>query len=555
MSNDALIGALPSLILVAVAMGVFLGGTFKTPRYTWVAVSVLGIGGALLAQFGRYFSLLWPEGSGKPIASVQVLGPIAVDLMGEFLGLASLLIGLIYVLGSWQAGPEEHAPTRLGCALLITAGLGLIGSAQEMVLLFVALELISIPTYVLLYVGRWRIDAQESAVKYFFLSMLSSALLLYGLSFLYGVSGSTDLVRVRQVLSGALPGAGENGFLLKLSLLLIVAGLGFKLACVPFHFYAPDVYQGTTHANVALLSTAPKFAGAVAMIRLAIVAMPGIELTGWRTTLILAMFTMSLGNLVALWQQDVRRLLAYSSIAHGGYLLIGLSVGFATQGTRDMQAPFDGVGSVLFYLLGYALAGLGTFSVLAYLSSGDREVMTVDDLAGVGWSHPLLGIALAIFLFSLAGIPPLAGFWGKFALFGGALSVDRAGEMSSIRGWFVALAIVGVLNAAIAAAYYLRILVVAYFHAPRQQRKISREPGSALACGICAVFVLGIGLFPRPFLQGATAASRAARQPETAAGQHQTIAGQPGGIAGQPDNSVDEPLAIPSRRSADSHLD
>jgi NADH-quinone oxidoreductase subunit N len=312
------------------------------------------------------------------------------------------------------------------------------------------------------------------------------------------------------------------------ALILIFAGLAFRLAAVPFHFYAPDVFQGTSNANAGLLSTLPKVAGLLVLIRLLAIAMPGIEGMAWKLALAVSVLTMTLGNVVALWQSNIRRLLAYSSIAHAGYILIGVSVGLAQLALPPAAAPLEppgvnGLGTSLFYLAVYALATLGTFAALTCLES-HRKIDDLDELAGLSQSHPLVAAAIAFFMFSLAGVPPLAGFWGKFALFSGTIGLGApvAGESAGIQPWFLALAIVGVANAAIAAAYYLRVVATMYFRSPESaaapvaadfRGSTASEPAPAMAVAICLVLVIGLGIAPWPAFEATDAAGTAVSQP------------------------------------------
>jgi len=385
----------------------------------------------------------------------------------------------------------------------------LAAGARDLVLIFVALELISIPTYILLYLGRRDSASQEAAAKYFFLSLLASAILLYGFSFLYGTTGTTQLT------STAAPAFPK---LVKLALVLIVAGLGFKIAAVPFHFYAPDVFQGTTYANAALLSVVPKAAGLLVLVRIAVWAMPIpplAETYAWRIALALAVLSMTFANVVALWQENLRRLLAYSAIAHSGYMLIALAVGLATAGT---PGQWDGVGALLFYLAVYAVASVGTFAACGYLGRDRQPLEAIDELAGLARTRPLSAALIAVFMFSLAGIPPLAGFWGKLAVFFSALMVDAgAAAEGSRQPWFVALAIIGVLNAAVAAAYYLRIVGVMYFRTPLATPKAEGGLGTRCAAVVCAILVVAVGLYPGPLMRASDAASPHAAAPAEAA--------------------------------------
>jgi NADH-quinone oxidoreductase subunit N len=444
--------------------------------------------------------------------SGRASGPIAMDLFSTTLRWASLGMGLVFVLlSAYWSRLEGEASEFIGSLLLIVAGLMLVALAADLVTFFVALELISIPTYVILFVGRGT-NVLESGTKYFFLSVLSSALLLYGFSFLYGAAGSTSLATIEQALAGAGPTGGAMGPFARLALVLVFAGLGFRMTIVPFHFYAPDVYQGTTNPNAGLLAIAPKIAGLVALLRIAYVAMPGLEMMSWHLSLALAIVTMTVGNLLALWQGNIRRLLAYSSIAHAGYMLIGLAVGFAVTAGASEAENFDGVGAALFYLLVYAAATAGAFAALTYLSSPRRPLDRVEDLTGLADSHPKTAAALALFMFSLTGLPPLAGFWGKFSLLTGALGVDaKTPNAGSLWPWFLALAIVGAVNAAISAGYYLRVVGVMYFRKAQLAPEAGGGAGAACAIAICALLVLGIGLNPGPLVERANRASQSLR--------------------------------------------
>ncbi len=410
----------------------------------------------------------------------------------------ALGVGAVMVLMAWRPLSMGGTPEYLGSLLLIIAGLMLVASAANLVLLFVGLELISIPTYILLSLGRRDPAGQEAAAKYFYLSVLSSAILLYGLSFLYGTTGTMQLA------GGLRQSGASTGFelLSKVAMVLIVAGLCFRITAVPFHFYAPDVYQGTIQANAALLSAVPKAAGLLALVRLIVLdrsAPPEMGPFAWKIILVLSILTMTLGNVLALWQENVRRLFAYSSIANAGYMLIGLAVGLA-PGTKN--GLWDGIGAMFFYLCVYVAATLGTFAVLAYLGRQRQQIETVEELAGLGRTHPVMAAALAVCMFSLAGLPPAAGLWGKLMLFGSALNVQE----TSVRPWFIALAIIGVLNAAVAAYYYLRIVSLMYFREPLATPRAEGGPGPYVAALLCSLAVLVLGFYPGPLLKGCSEA-------------------------------------------------
>jgi NADH-quinone oxidoreductase subunit N len=359
----------------------------------------------------------------------------------------------------------------------------------------------------LLFIGRPGRESDEATAKYFYLSILSSALLLYGFTLLYGLGGSTHLAAIRMNLETP---PVLTPPLLPMALILVLVGLGFKLAAVPFHFYAPDVYQATTNLNAALLAVVPKVAAALVMVRLLVTVFPHDSAFAWQLLILLSVITMTLGNVTALWQRNVRRLLAYSSIAHAGYLLLGLAA--AMGGRVGSGLSSDAAAAVVFYVLVYSAASLGAFASLGYLSNDDRSFSTVEELSGLGRSYPVIGGCLAVCMFSLSGIPPLAGFWGKFALFKSALDAGLNGG-GTPNYWFLALCLLGVLNAAVAAAYYLRVVATLYFAAPSEEHSVMPvmgNPGAGVAALASVVVVIGVGLFTNDWMSQAQRAARSA---------------------------------------------
>jgi len=515
----------PEVILVAAASSIFVAGAFTRNRAWWALMAIvacLTAAGALAAQ-----------GPPWDAAKAVFTGPVTFDPMSLGLRWLALVVGLVFILIAARLAEPELAGEFFGCILLVAAGIMLAASANELVLLFLGLELISIPTYVLLFLGRKDRASGEATMKYFFLSILSSALLLYGFAFLYGlgkttlIAGTPAMPGIREALKHPRPlgegrGEGASGSaadshpsplpegagtsplapLAGLALALIAAGLGFKLAIVPLQFYAPDVYQGTTNANAGLLAVAPKIAGVAGFIRLVVVAMPGAADLAWQVALVLAIVTMTIGNVCALWQKNVRRLMAYSSIAHGGYLLIGLAAA-AAAASAGQPTIRGGVTSMLFYVLVYSLATMGTFAALSFLGSVRRDVSGVDELAGLARSQPLVAGALAVFMFSLAGLPPLAGFWGKLNLFSAAVQLATTDLKGGVPLCFAVLAVAGALNAAIAAAYYLRIVAVMYFQSEAQPAAAAGGRTAWLATVLCALLVVGVGALPGRLMQAA----------------------------------------------------
>jgi NADH-quinone oxidoreductase subunit N len=511
MTTAALQLILPEMVLIAVAVAIYMGGAFSAARGAWRWMA----GGAILLaavvlwsqnvgwdKRGEVPPIVGSDGGGTGLRlshPTDAAKPLFSDDLARFsrwlaLGLGALLLLLM------SRPQEENTSEQIGSLLLTIAGLMLVAVAGDLVLLFVSLELISIPTYVLLYIGRRSAASQESAAKYFFLSVFASVILLYGFSFLYGVAGSTELTAVRAAFDGVNPLPPGFSTFAKLATAMIFGGLCFKIAAVPFQFYAPDVYQGTTHPNAAFLSVVPKAAGFVVLVRIVVLAMPDAAPHSWQVVLAVAALTMTFGNVMALWQDNVRRLLAYSSIAQAGYMLIGLAVALAVGGGTT---AWDGAAAIAFYLTTYAVATIGAFAILEHLGRPDRSLDGVDELAGLGATCPGAAAVLAVCTFSLAGIPPLAGFWGKFLIFGGALSVEPAGGVDGMRWWFVGAAILGMLNAAVAATYYLRIVAVMYFRTPLASPRAQGGTGAWWAGVACALLLLGVGVYPGALMREA----------------------------------------------------
>lgn len=486
----------PEIILIAMASWIYLAGAFQPQRVWWTCFSLAVYGVVAYVLVGAESSM-WAVDTTR----AGISGPLRIDYLGFVVRCFAVLVGVLFTLLGTRGSNKNLTTEFLATVMLLVAGLMLVARANDLVLLFVSLELISIPTYVVMYLGRRDRANSEATIKYFFLSTLSSALFLYGLSFLYGIAGTTTLIgaagqaSVQSVTLGGSAAGGElAAALAPIALVLLTAGLGFKIAAVPFHFYAPDVYQGCTNANAGLLAVAPKIAGIVAILRLLVVAMPWIADMGWQLAIVLAVLTMTIGNVCALWQTNIRRLMAYSSIAHGGYMLIGVAVAFAFH---EGTPASGGVSSTLFYLLVYVSASLGTFATLVVLGSAEHEVSGIDELSGLARRHPAIAAALAICMFSLAGIPPLAGFWGKLTLFTSAVNTAIApSSNASFAIWFSLLAVAGALNAAIAAAYYLRIVARMYFRPVQTELPASGGIGARAALVLCVGLVLGLGLFP-----------------------------------------------------------
>lgn len=380
--------------------------------------------------------------------------------------------------------------------LLSVTGVMLTAGATDLVWLFLALELTSLPTYVMIATSRDRLVAQESAIKYFFLGALSAAVFLYGFAMIYGATGFTEFGQIAAAVA-EMPG-GQPSQLMILGLVLSILGLCFKIAAVPMHVYAADVYEGAATPMTAFLAIVPKTAGFAALILV-------IGLVGWNPLpepiayllIGIAVLTMTVGNVLAIIQTNLKRVLAYSSIAHSGYLLTGLVAGFTPENVAHSSeaiqggAMGNGVAAVLFYLLAYGMATAGSFAVLACIKAkhaddGDTEhdTVTYDDLSGIWWKNPVLAGIMLVAMLSLVGMPPLAGFVGKVYLIG-----------STFTAGYAALAIVIVLNSAISAGYYLRIAMACFFGKPSDKVSYAKAPTLIAGAMITTVAAFALGGF------------------------------------------------------------
>jgi NADH-quinone oxidoreductase subunit N len=366
--------------------------------------------------------------------------------------------------------------------LLAAVGMMLMASATDLIVIFLALETMSLALYVLAGFFRVRIEAGEASMKYFLLGAFASGFFLYGIALVFGGTGSTSLDRIAAAIGA---GAGRDP-LLVIGAGLLVVGFGFKISSVPFHLWTADVYQGAPTAITAFIATGSKAAAFAALLRVLSASSAAVQLD-WPVLLwVLAALSMTVGNVIAIAQQNVKRMLAYSSIAHVGYMLVGVVAGGAF-----------GNGSVLFYLLVYTFTTAGAFGVILLLERDGREAVALADYGGLAARHPLMALALSIFLLSLIGIPPTAGFVGKFYLFGAAVRVG-----------YIWLAVIGALNSAVAAYYYLRLIVYMYMREPETGGATTAVPSFAgrLALTVALWGVLQLGVLPAPFLNLAQAA-------------------------------------------------
>jgi len=351
----------------------------------------------------------------------------------------------------------------------------LMSSAVELVLIFIALEISSISTYILAGFRRRAAISSEASVKYFLLGSFATAFFLYGIALMFGATGSTSIRAISQVLrSGNIPVLAYAG------IALMFVGLGFKVAAAPFHIWTPDVYEGAPSPVVGFMSTAPKAAVFAVLLRIMFEAnAPGRLWLIWVT----AALSMTLGNLGALVQDNVKRLLAYSSIAHAGYLLVAFAA-----------LPSSGIPAAMFYAASYAAMNVGAFAVVSHFASAGERYVTLEDYSGLGRHSPLLAATLTIFLLSLIGIPITGGFFAKFYVFSAALQANLVG-----------LVIIGVLNGAVGAYYYLRVMVVMYMREPREEAPLPPVPTGLRAALTLTVFAtIYLGILPGRVLEYAS---------------------------------------------------
>ena len=361
--------------------------------------------------------------------------------------------------------------------LLATLGMMLMASGNELIVVFLGLELMSLSLYVLAGYFQRSMASSEAGMKYLLLGAFASGFFLYGIALIYGGAGTTSIPKIATAIT---ENAGSP--LLLSGMFLLVVGFGFKVALVPFHQWAPDVYEGAPTSIAAFISAGPKAAGFAAFLRIFLEALQNIQSEWIVVVTILAALTMTVGNLVAIAQRNIKRMLAYSSIAHAGYVLVGLAA-----------ANKDGISSAMFYLLVYCIMNIGAFGAVILARTEDGESLMISDYAGLGFKKPLLALFMTLMLLSLAGFPPTAGFVGKFYIFRSAV---ESGQI-----WLV---IIGAINTAISAFYYLRVVVAMYMREPEAELEFQPYPRLLIvALTLAAIGVVLIGILPSYFLSPA----------------------------------------------------
>ena len=435
---------------------------------------------ALLAMLAYVAAALAAVGLIQPSAGLSFHGMVTSDAFGIFFRMVFYGIGILMTVGTLAYLQRENFPAGEFSALMLfaTAGMDFMVIGTDLVMTFIGLEILSVATYVLAGFRRQDPLSNESGLKYFFMGAFSSAILLYGVALVYGAAGSTNYAKIL-AYTGQFGSLRDLPLILFLGVALILVGFCFKVALAPFQVWTPDVYQGAPTPVATFMSVGPKAAGFAALIRVLFQTMPP-DLAPW-TQLLLAssILTMLIGNLGAVPQTNVKRMLAYSSIAHAGYILIGV-----------IAANQTGLSAILFYAVAYALMNIGAFTVVAIVGgAGDRRV-DLEDFKGLGFRHPVLSFPLTVCLVSLAGIPATAGFIGKFFLFSAA-----------IQRQFFTLVILAVLASLVSVYYYLRVVVYMFMKDEDSGNPVAVDTPGAVAVLACSGLVLFFGLFPTGLLQ------------------------------------------------------
>jgi NADH-quinone oxidoreductase subunit N len=464
---------IPVLCVTLAGLVILLAEAFRSrgEMMPMAPLALIGLAGAGVASI-----LLWDR-------DATSFGVMRADNFALFVDLILVVVGVLTVVISSQTVDRDHLPAAeyYATVLFAIAGMMLMVHATELLLLFLALETMSIAVYVLTGLRRDQPQSTEAAFKYFLLGAFASSFFLYGIAFLYGVSGTTELDRLGAVIA-AQSMSGNPMILLGLGLLLV--GFAFKVSAVPFHMWTPDAYEGAPAVITGFMSTGVKAAAVAAFVRVFLSALEPM-ITEWAPILwVVAAATMILGTVVGVAQTSLKRMLAYSSIAHGGYLLGGIVAGNEV-----------GKAAILFYLAAYALTNLGAFGVIAILGSRDRANDDLRDYAGLWYTHPALATVMTVLLLSLGGFPPTAGFVAKWYIFSAAVGAGYYG-----------LAVIGVLTSVVAVFFYLRIAVMMYM-TERDARPVP-APVTGIALAGLAVSVVGVlymGVLPTRFIDLAQA--------------------------------------------------
>ena len=456
---------LPELVLSAFGIVVMLLDPLVDEEKSQKTLGLIALVGTLAALASTWF-MARPENYGLAFSNM-----VRVDSFSVFFHALVIAIAAVVILTSFEymAVQRIRAGEYYALILLSAVGMGLMSSAVELVLIFIALEISSISTYILAGFRRQDASSSESSLKYFLLGSFATAFFLYGVALMFGATGSTNIDTISQSLQ-----AGPVQLLVYVAIALMLVGLGFKVAAAPLHIWTPDVYEGAPAPVVGFMSTAPKAAAFAVLLRVVFaINAPGRFWPIW----VAAALSMTLGNIGALVQTNVKRLLAYSSIAHAGYLLVAFAM-------TTSENSANGISAAMFYTAAYAAMNVGAFAVVSHFANAGERYVTLEDYEGLGRTSPLLAATLTVFLLSLIGIPMTGGFFAKFYVFSAAIKAN-----------LIWLTLIGVLNSAVGAYYYLHIIVVMYMREARREVPVTPVPmglGTALALSVMATIYLGI---------------------------------------------------------------
>ncbi len=461
---------LPELVLSAFGIVVMVLDPLVNEEKSQKLLGYIGLGGAVAGLLATWYMAQYP--------GLAFWNMVKADGFSVFFHVLVIGIAAVISLSSFEYMAVQRIRAGEYYALILFGAVGmcLMSSAVELVLIFIALEISSISTYILAGFRRNEASSSESSLKYFLLGSFATAFFLYGVALMFGATGSTNIDVISQKLQ-----TGPVELLVYAAMALMFVGLGFKVAAAPFHVWTPDVYEGAPAPIVGFMSTAPKAAAFAVLLRVVFtINAPGRVGLLW----VAAALSMTLGNVGALVQTNVKRLLAYSSIAHAGYLLMA----FAVTSSDD---SVSGISAAMFYTAAYAAMNVGAFAVVSHFANAGERYVSLEDYEGLGRSSPLLAAMLTIFLLSLIGIPMTAGFFAKFYVFSAA-----------IKAHLIWLTLIGVVNSAVGAYYYLRIIVVMYMREARKEVPVAPIPlGLGVALAVSMVATLYLGILPNRVLQ------------------------------------------------------
>ena len=462
-----LIALAPVLVLTVFAIGVLLLDLFAGKNKILLAfVSLVGL---LMTAISAFAKLDLPD--------LSFNDSYIVDHLSVFFILIFTLSSALAILLSIEFNKREgiRAGEYYSLILFCTVGMILLASSTDMIMIFLGIEIVSICLYVLAGIRRNDIKSNEAALKYFLLGAFATGFLLYGVALMYGATGTTNLIKISALIKS---GGVASQPLMLMGVVFLLIGFGFKVAAVPFHMWAPDVYHGAPSPVTAFMAVGPKAAAFAAFFRVFAETLPDIS-SSWETLLyIIAVLTMFFGNLGALMQTNIKRLLAYSSISHVGFILIAV-----------MVKNSIGSASLLFYMFAYTFMIFGAFGIVIILGNKGNENLELEGYSGLGFKHPILALSMTIFLLSLGGLPPFAGFVAKFYIFSAALEEG-----------FVILVVIAVLNSAISFYYYLKVVVFMYMKEPEGEFNISSSPITVFVIAVAVIGTIQLGIFPDPII-------------------------------------------------------